>query len=162
VTAAELLARLHEVGVEARAEGDELRLRGRQDALTPVLRDAVRRWRAELLQLLRRRRLREAGRAEAWPRLSLAAGVCLVAGEEAWAAFCHAADEHQVRLALAALGLGAAPPQGTLRRWRLAAGGAIACPRCGNPAYSRPAQGPPWRRCDGSLGCGQTWTPEAT
>ncbi len=161
MTAPELLARLGEVGVEAHAEGDELRLRGRQDALTPMLRDAVRRQRAELLQLLSRRRLREAGRVEAWPRLALSAGVWLMAGEEAWAAFCRAADEHQVRLALTALGLRTSPPPVPPRRWRLATG-AIACPCCGNPAYSRPPRGSPWRRCDGPLGCGQTWTPETT
>jgi hypothetical protein len=33
----------------------------------------------------------------------------------------------------------------------------IPCPRCGNVAFSIPAQGEPWRRCGGPRGCGFEW-----
>jgi hypothetical protein len=33
----------------------------------------------------------------------------------------------------------------------------VPCPRCGNVAFSIPAQGEPWRRCGGPRGCGFEW-----
>lgn len=36
----------------------------------------------------------------------------------------------------------------------------IPCPRCGNVAFSIPAQGEPWRRCGGPRGCGFEWLAE--
>lgn len=33
----------------------------------------------------------------------------------------------------------------------------IPCPRCGNVAFSIPARGEPWRRCDGPRHCGFEW-----
>jgi hypothetical protein len=160
MTAGDLLQRLQELGVEVRADAGELRLRGRGVVLTADLRRELRAHQAELVALLdvhhERRRLRELGESQAWPAEVLMPGVTLMAGQRAWSAFLRTAGGRDVQLALAVLGAGPAPPELARRRPRLVAG-AVPCPRCGNAPFMHAAQGLPWRRCAGPLGCGHEW-----
>jgi hypothetical protein len=165
VTAADLLERLHELGIEVRVHAGQLRLRGRGVVLSPDLCRELRAHQASIVAGLdegrQRRRLDELGASRAWPAVELVRGVTLLAGQPAWSAFLRTAGVRDVQVALAALGAGPAPPPAeiAIRRSRLVAG-AIPCPECGSAPFTYAAQGPPWRRCAGPNGCGHEWNPE--
>jgi hypothetical protein len=159
VTAADLLDRLQELGLEARVEHNVLRLRGRGAVLETGLREELRLRQAELAALLvarHRRQLRELGDSLGWPALELTRGIKVVAGWLAWSAFLATAGDHHVKLALAALGSGPARPAIVVPRPRPVAG-AIPCPACGNAPFTYAEPGPLSRRCDGPKGCGHLW-----
>ncbi len=160
MTAAQLLGELRRLGVQVEAAGGQLRTLPAgavPDALRPMLVEH----RGALLELVGR----SCPRCDEVDYLPLGRGWrrCWACGAR-WGVGRDPGDPPGLQRLADLLGVALAErvsPQPAARwlGWSLRA--VLACPRCGNRAYSTPPAGRPHRRCDGQRGCGQTWNPEA-
>ena len=159
MTAAQLLCELRRLGVQVEASDGRLRTLP-VGAVPEDLRPLLIEHRAALLELLGMSCPR-CGQVDYLP-LSGGWRRCWACGAR-WGAGRDPADPPELQRLAELLRLRQperVAPQPSARRpgWSIRA--VLACPRCGNRAYSTPPAGQPHRRCDGAHGCGHTWNPE--